>query len=148
MLMKFIVEQKEFMNKTYIFDFEMEVRDYECDLQGIVNNAVYMNYLEHCRHKFLKSIGLDFSKLHQEGLDLVLIKAQLNYIKSLKSGDKFLIKISIKPKGRFKILFFQDIYCNDELVLASEMTGTCVKNGKVSLEKTIVDIIGSKIELK
>ncbi|NLI24182.1 MAG: acyl-CoA thioesterase, partial [Bacteroidales bacterium] len=31
----------------YYFELEMEVRDYECDIQGIVNNAVYMNYLEH-----------------------------------------------------------------------------------------------------
>ena len=31
----------------YIYELEMKVRDYECDLQGIVNNANYQHYLEH-----------------------------------------------------------------------------------------------------
>ncbi|MBU2223338.1 MAG: acyl-CoA thioesterase, partial [Gammaproteobacteria bacterium] len=30
-----------------VFSVDFKVRDYECDMQGIVNNAVYFNYLEH-----------------------------------------------------------------------------------------------------
>ena len=37
----------------YQFETRMEVRDYECDIQGIVNNANYLHYLEHTRHRFL-----------------------------------------------------------------------------------------------
>ena len=39
----------------YIFTHEMKVRDYECDLQGIVNNANYQHYMEHSRH-YIKNI--------------------------------------------------------------------------------------------
>ena len=49
----------------YRFTHELKVRDYECDMQGIVNNAVYQNYLEHCRHEFLLSVGIDFNRLTQ-----------------------------------------------------------------------------------
>ena len=35
------------MIKKYIFETRMEVRDYECDIQGIVNNANYLHYTEH-----------------------------------------------------------------------------------------------------
>lgn len=34
------------------FELEMQVRDYECDMEGIVNNAIYQHYLEHTRHEF------------------------------------------------------------------------------------------------
>ena len=71
----------------YRFQLEFEVCDYECDLQGIVNNAVYLNYLEHTRHTFLKNIGLDFAELHQRGLDLVMVRCELDYRYPLRSGS-------------------------------------------------------------
>ena len=44
--------------EKYIYELTMKVRDYECDLQGIVNNANYQHYLEHTRHEFLLSTGV------------------------------------------------------------------------------------------
>ena len=45
----------------YVFTMKMSVRDYECDLQGIVNNANYLHYIEHTRHEFLKHAGANFA---------------------------------------------------------------------------------------
>lgn len=53
------------MEKKYIFETRMDVRDYECDIQGIVNNANYLHYTEHTRHRFLKHAGLSFAALHE-----------------------------------------------------------------------------------
>ena len=47
----------------YIFELEMQVRDYECDMEGIVNNAIYQHYLEHTRHEFLASSGISFIEM-------------------------------------------------------------------------------------
>ena len=52
------------MQPQYVFETEMEVRDYECDIQGIVNNANYLHYTEHTRHLYLQSLGVSFAKLH------------------------------------------------------------------------------------
>ena len=57
---------KNIMEK-YIYELAMKVRDYECDLQGIVNNANYQHYLEHTRHEFLLSAGASFAALHEQG---------------------------------------------------------------------------------
>ena len=52
----------------YVFTMKMSVRDYECDLQGIVNNANYLHYIEHTRHEFLKHAGANFAELHQNAI--------------------------------------------------------------------------------
>ena len=52
----------------------MEVRDYECDIQGIVNNANYLHYTEHTRHLFLLSLGVSFAQLHEKGVDAVVAR--------------------------------------------------------------------------
>ena len=44
--------------KKYLFTTRMEVRDYECDIEGIVNNANYLHYTEHTRHRFINSLGI------------------------------------------------------------------------------------------
>ncbi|MFT6655201.1 acyl-CoA thioesterase [Marinomonas primoryensis] len=103
-----------------------EVRDYECDLQGIVNNAVYQNYLEHARHQFIKSRGLDFSEITKQGIQLVLIKAELEYKRSLQSGDHFHVQTRIERTSKLKLTFYQKVYRtrDEQLMLNAIMTVT------------------------
>ena len=66
------------MNK-YIYELTLKVRDYECDLQGIVNNANYQHYLEHTRHEFLLSAGVSFADLHTQGIDPVVARITISF---------------------------------------------------------------------
>ena len=74
--------------EKYIYELEMKVRDYECDLQGIVNNANYQHYLEHTRHEFLLSTGVSFAGLHEQGVDPVVARINMAFKTPLKSGQK------------------------------------------------------------
>ena len=74
----------------YIFELEMQVRDYECDMEGIVNNAIYQHYLEHTRHEFLASSGISFIEMHERGVDPVVNRIVINYKTPLRSRDKFI----------------------------------------------------------
>jgi len=114
--------------KDYCFELEFGVRDYECDLQGIVNNAVYQNYLEHTRHEYLKSAGLDFSDLHERGYDLVVTRCEIDYRGSLRSGDRFVVRLNAVQESRVRFAFEQDIFRlpDGERVLDSRFIGTCL----------------------
>jgi len=114
----------------YSFELPFKVRDYECDLQGVVNNAVYQNYLEHTRHEFLLQIGLDFAQLHNDGIDAVVIKIELEYKAPLKSGDEFICTLLPSREGSLKFIFLQDIYrkSDNKLMLKGKVTAVCVNN--------------------
>ena len=113
------------------FTLAFEVRDYECDLQGIVNNAVYQNYLEHTRHQHLKSVGIDFAQLHEQGLDPIVYRIEIDYKKPLKSGDLFSVSSTVEREGNIKFVFHQQIYKNEtELVLKAKVIAVFTSNGK------------------
>ncbi|WP_075601832.1 acyl-CoA thioesterase [Saccharicrinis aurantiacus] len=123
----------------YDFELEFKVRDYECDLQGIVNNSVYQNYLEHTRHEFLDSIGLNFSKLFDDGIVAVVARIDLAYKTPLKSNDKFVVKTRVELKG-VKYIFHQDIYrlSDNKICLKGIVTTTSLINGKLGISEEII----------
>lgn len=117
----------------YSFEFEMKVRDYECDIQGVVNNANYQHYLEHARHEFLESIGGSFARLHEQGVDPMVSKVTLEYKRPLRGGDRFVVCVNMVRKGA-KLVFLQDIYnlANGSLSLKGEVDVVCLKNGRLT----------------
>lgn len=114
------------------FEIELEVRDYECDLQGIVNNSVYQNYLEHCRHKFLHHVGLDFADLHNNGIDAVVIHAELDYKFPLRPADVFIVQLKIGKQGGLRIIFDQHIIRKEDnkVMVKARITTVLTKNGR------------------
>ncbi|MBL8967326.1 MAG: acyl-CoA thioesterase [Spirochaetaceae bacterium] len=90
------------------FGLEFLVRDYELDIQGIVNNANYQHYFEHARHEFLKARGLDFAAMHAAGVDPVVYRIEVDYKSPLRSGDRFLVRLRVGREGRLKLVFHQE----------------------------------------
>ena len=122
----------------------MKVRDYECDLQGIVNNSVYQNYLEHARHEFLLKIGIDFADLYNRGIMAVVARVDLSYKNSLKSGDRFVVRLRAEQKG-IKYLFYQDIYRlpDEKLCLKGIITSTSLINGRLAISDEIAKALNN-----
>ena len=120
------------MNK-YIYELILKVRDYECDLQGIVNNANYQHYLEHTRHEFLLSAGVSFADLHTQGIDPVVARITISFKTPLKSGDQFVSKLYLKKEG-IKYVFYQDIFRKEDnkIVVKAVVDTVCVVNGRLT----------------
>ncbi|WP_071147639.1 acyl-CoA thioesterase [Bacteroides ihuae] len=120
------------MNK-YIYELTLKVRDYECDLQGIVNNANYQHYLEHTRHEFLVSIGVSFAGLHEQGVDPVVARINISFKTPLKSGDEFISKLYLKKEG-IKYVFYQDIFrkSDSKVVVKASVETVCLVNGRLT----------------
>lgn len=114
------------MTNNYQFKLSFEVRDYECDFQGIVNNAVYQNYLEHARHVFLKQQGIDFIDLSENGINLVVVRIEIDYLYPLRSSNQFYVGLNFERVSRLRFGFLQDIFRlpDNKPILKAKVIGT------------------------
>ena len=118
----------------YIFTIEIAVRDYELDSEGIVNNAIYLHYLEHTRHAFVKQEGIPFGSLTSDGLMPVVRRLEIKYCTPLRSGDVMLSRLWIERKGP-RFVFYQDLFRKaDEVPVAKAVvTIVCMdKDGRIN----------------
>jgi acyl-CoA thioester hydrolase len=115
---------------NYPFKLNFEVRDYECDLSGIVNNAVYQHYLEHARHRCLKTRGIDFATLEDQGITLVVVRIEMDFLFPLRSGDKFDVHVMPERISRLRFGFQQDIYRlpDEKQILHAKVIGTALND--------------------
>lgn len=114
------------------YTLSFKVRDYECDLQGIVNNANYQHFLEHARHEYIQSLGLSFSDLHDKGIDFVVARLEMAFKTPLKSKDSFTVTVDMKKEG-LRWVFRQNIYREPDqaLVVKARVDAVCLVNGKL-----------------
>ena len=131
----------------YIFTLEIAVRDYELDSEGIVNNAIYLHYLEHTRHAFVKREGIPFGSLSREGLVPVVRRMEIDYRLSLHSGDVMLSRLWIERNGP-RFIFHQDIFNKEtgELVVAAVVTIVCMENGRINRGDELADRMAKYLE--
>ena len=111
----------------------MKVRDYECDLQGVVNNANYQHYMEHTRHEFLESLGENFGRLHEQGVDVFVSRVDIKYRQSLRSGDRFRSCMNLVREG-VKLVFLQDLYrlSDGASVIFARVEAVAVEGGRLT----------------
>ena len=134
------------IDMQYKHELEFKVRDYECDMQGVVNNGVYQNYLEHARHEFLQAHGINFAEVTAAGINLVVVRAELDYRKSLVSNDSFVVRSRLRQISRVRFEFLQDIYRmpDESLVLEARITGTSInERGRPYLPDLLADLFSA-----
>ncbi len=110
---------------THAVETHFTVRDYECDMDHVVNNAVYLNYLEHARHELLRRLGIHFGELSKRGVSLVVTRIEIDYKASLKSGDAFTVATSLHRKGRVRLAFHQEVVRQSDQRSMAFAVATC-----------------------
>ncbi len=126
------------MHKT-----EIVVRHYECDVYGHVNNANYLNYLEHARGEFLKDIGFDYKNYVAEGYGVYVVKVSINYRSSALPEET--LEIFTKPikRRRANGIFYQEIKRGDTPICDAEVTWAAIgQDGKLCAIPEHFDVTG------
>lgn len=117
------------LENQYMAAWEFSARDYECDLQGIVNNVAYQNYLEQALCELLKSIRLNWAQLYRAGKDFVVSRMEIDYKSPLKSGDQCAVRSNFQ-RADLKFVCDQSVFRlpDEKHILQAKAIGVCLQN--------------------
>ena len=83
-----------------IFNCEFQVRGYELDSFGHVNNAVYLNYLEQARWEIVEKLGV-LELLKNNETIFIVVETTIKYVNELNIFDVAFVETEMFRNGFF-----------------------------------------------
>lgn len=122
------------------FENKMKVRDYECDSQGVVNNAIYLHYFEATRHELMEKCGLRLRDLTKGNIIPVVRNVNISYRNSLRGSEEFICTATAVRDG-VRYYFHQEItrISDNTLCAKAVIEVVCLINGKVTAPPDMFD---------
>lgn len=132
-----------------VFENRMKVRDYECDSQGVVNNAIYLHYFEATRHELMEKCGVRLRDLTKTNIIPVVRNVNISYRNSLRGSEEF-ICTATALRDSLKYYFHQQITrIPDNTICATAVIEVvCLVNGKVAMPEMFDKIFEEYITWK
>lgn len=117
-----------------VFENKMKVRDYECDSQGVVNNANYLHYFEATRHELMEQCGIRLRDLTEANIIPVVRNVNISYRNSLRGSEEFVCTATAVREG-LRYYFHQEItrIPDNTLCAKAVIEVVCLVNGKVAM---------------
>ena len=72
-------------------ELELTVRSTEIDVNGHVNNAKYLEYLEWGREDWYERAGLDYAAFLEMGIQTVTVNININYRRECVQGERLIV---------------------------------------------------------
>ncbi|QQZ11604.1 acyl-CoA thioesterase [Heyndrickxia vini] len=113
---------------------EIIVRSTEIDVNGHVNNAKYLEYLEWGRENWYENAGLPYDRFLDMGIQTVTVNININYRRECRQNDQLSIRTRPEKVGRSSYVLLQEIYnqhgekCADALVTSVTMNSLTRKS--------------------
>ncbi|RTE02358.1 acyl-CoA thioesterase [Paenibacillus whitsoniae] len=85
------------------------VRSTEIDVNGHVNNAKYLEYLEWGREEWYEQCGLDYETFGNMGIQTVTVNINVNYRRECKQGEALLVTCQPEKIGRSSYVLKQEV---------------------------------------
>jgi YbgC/YbaW family acyl-CoA thioester hydrolase len=109
----------------------LSVRSYECDSYGHVNNAVYLNYLEFARHRFLRDLSFSVEELRAAGFAFLVAEILIRYKRPALADDELQIITRPLKRSRLSGVLSQRILRGGEEIAEAEVKWACIdENGR------------------
>lgn len=99
------------------FDYKIRVRYAETDRMGYVYYGNYATYFEVCRVEAIRSMGISYKQMEDDGIFLPVLEFSIKYYKPAYYDDELTIKTFIKEKPATRIFFDVETYNQQDVLL-------------------------------
>lgn len=135
------------MNNMNFNEISFRVRYSETDQMGVVYHGNYAQYLEMGRVEWLRSMGISYKNMEENGVMLPVISLQVKYKKPAMYDDLLTVRTILKKKPTVKIEFDFQIF-NEKQVLLAEANVVLAfidmkRNRPVRCPQYLLDIIAA-----
>ena len=98
----------------------------DTDQMGVVYYANYLEYFERSRTEMLRSVGLPYSVLEEQGILLPVIEAHCDYHSFAKYDDLLTFRSYVESHTRVKLKVCTEVYRESELLVKGYVILGCV----------------------
>lgn len=100
-------------------EISFRVRYGETDQMGVVYHGNYAQYMEMGRVEWLRSMGISYKKMEENGIMLPVISLHVDYKKPALYDDLITVRTILKKMPSVKIEFDFEIYNESREILAN-----------------------------
>ena len=113
-------------------EIEIRVRYKETDPMGFLHHANYLVYFELGRTELLRADGGNYRKMEEEGLFVVVVKAECKYRRPARYDDLLRLRTTVTRVTQVKIEHQYELFReNESLAVGHIMLAVIDRNGKV-----------------
>jgi acyl-CoA thioester hydrolase len=85
-----------------VFQQLFQVRHYECDAYGHLNNANYLRYMQEAAFNASADVGYDFARYHKLGSHWLIRYSDIEYLRPLAYGDRIVVTTWVEDFRRVR----------------------------------------------
>jgi acyl-CoA thioester hydrolase len=110
-------------------DIQIRVRYAETDRMGFLHHAQYFVYFEQGRVELLRSQGLSYKEIEDQGYFLVVVKLECRYRKPAHYDDVLTLRTVLVKTSQVKVEHRYELYRGEEMIAEGYSTLACVDRG-------------------
>lgn len=118
---------------------EIVVRSTEIDVNGHVNNAKYLEYLEWGREEWYERANLAYDKFLDLGLQTVTVNININYRKECLQNDRLTITTRPERLGRTSYVLKQEIHNQRGELVADALVTSVTMDSNTRTSRPVPD---------
>jgi acyl-CoA thioester hydrolase len=112
--------------------YRRRVQFYETDAQGVLHHSNYFRLFEEARGELLRSLGVPYSKLREEGYEVVLLEAECRFKKPIFYDEEVCVEIKLDSMDRYFFGFSYRLFVEDSLRAEGRTKHCFVKEGRLT----------------